>query len=372
MTIPVVEEFKRTRRAKSGEQAQSSTTSEAPAYELKRDGKDIRFQRGEKLGKGSFGVVYKAINHDSGELIAVKQVLTASLKDDQKAAIETEVKLMDGLNHKNVVRSLGSQNRAGYLLILMEYVAGRSLFELIKEFNRLNEAVVRNYMTQILEGLVYCHERKVVHRDIKAKNILVTADGTLKLADFGSAKLVDDILKDQGVSVGYNYTPLWLAPEVVFGKYTSKVDIWSVGCVMIEMASGKDPWSEETFENSFQALYYIAKSDKYPKFPSNLSPLALDFLKACFTRDPEARPSAAQLLKHDFIVKGAPPPSPSRVVPLTPLSPAGSTVGTFSTQKTDTSSVSTSPTQRSTAQSTSPTTTPTQPYPSSVQQTVVA
>jgi len=156
----------------------------------------------------------------------------------------------------------------------------------------------------------------------------------VKIADFGSAKIVDNILKNEGLSTSYHYTPLWLAPEVVSGKYNSKVDIWSLGCTMLEMGSGKDPWYEQKFENTFQALYFIANSGQYPKFPSHLSPLAIDFLKACFTRDPEKRPSAEELLKHEFIVKGAKPTTVPKTP--TPLSPTHSNgFSTNSTRKTD-------------------------------------
>jgi len=251
--------------------------------------------------------------------------------------IENEVSLMEGLDHPNIVGFLGSHRGPKHLFILMEYVAGKSVDDIVKEFGPQKESVLRNFVTQILKGLVYCHSKKVIHRDIKGKNILLSADCIVKIADFGSAKIVDNILKDEGLSTSYHYTPLWLAPEVVSGKYNSKVDIWSLGCTMLEMGSGKDPWYEQKFENTFQALYFIANSGQYPKFPSHLSPVAIDFLKACFTRDPEKRPSAEDLLKHEFIVKGAKPTTvPKSPTPLspTPLSPTHSN-GFSTTRKTD-------------------------------------
>jgi len=301
MTIPMREESVRKPRPRGTTEPRPD-----PVFEVKkRDGKDIKFQRGQKIGKGSFGTVFKAIDKETGGFMAVKQIPISHLQEDQKRMIQQEVKLMEELNHPNIVRFFGSQRYPSHQIILMEYVAGQTLHHLIQEFGYLKEDLVRAYTKQILEGLVYCHQKKVIHRDIKGKNILITSEGICKLADFGSAKLVQDILAAEKLSMTYNYTPLWLAPEVVTGSYNSKVDIWSVGCTILEMASGKDPWSEHTFENSWQALNYIATKAQYPMFPKHLSPLAVEFLKLCFTRDPNKRPSAEELLKHDWIVKGA-------------------------------------------------------------------
>jgi len=99
----------------------------------------------------------------------------------------------------------------------------------------------------------------------------------------------------------YNYTPLWTAPEVLTGDYSNNVDVWSLGCVIIEMASGKPPWSEQNFENPFRALYHIANSGAIPKLPDTLSELAIEFTKLCLTRDPDKRPSATELIKHKWL-----------------------------------------------------------------------
>lgn len=139
--------------------------------------------------------------------------------------------------------------------ILMEYVPGSSLDAILQKFGALDEQVMRTYTRQLLEALNYCHTNRVIHRDIKGKNILVDTHGTLKLADFGSAKQF--VEAKAAPSLNYNYTPLWTAPEVLIGDYTFKIDIWSLGCVIIEMATAKQPWDEENFENPFRALYHI-------------------------------------------------------------------------------------------------------------------
>jgi serine/threonine protein kinase len=139
--------------------------------------------------------------------------------------------------------------------ILMEYVPGSSLDAILQKFGALDEQVIRTYTRQLLEALNYCHGNRIIHRDIKGKNILVDTHGTLKLADFGSAKQF--VEAKAAPSLNYNYTPLWTAPEVLIGDYTYKIDIWSLGCVIIEMATAKQPWDEENFENPFRALYHI-------------------------------------------------------------------------------------------------------------------
>lgn len=165
----------------------------------------------------------------------------------------------------------------------------------------LIETVIRKYIKQLLLALEYCHSRNILHRDIKGKNILVSSKGEIKLCDFGSAKIVQDISEKDNPSAGFSYTPLWVAPEVMSGKYNYKVDIWSLGCVVIEMAQAKAPWSECNFESSFQALYHIGSTESYPIVPNHLTDEAKQFVKLCLTRDPKNRPSATQLLKHSFI-----------------------------------------------------------------------
>jgi len=213
---------------------------------------------------------------------------------------------MENLRHPNIVSLLGveslvSKNGTKKLNILMEFVPGKSLDTIVQQFKTLAEPVIRNYTKQLLDALAYCHANHVVHRDIKGKNILVDTQGNLKLADFGSAKRFDNMMNKDTPSLNYNYTPLWTAPEVLVGDYNAKVDVWSLGCVIIEMATGKPPWNEQKFENPYRCLYFIASEGRLPKFPDNLSKTGLDFLRQSLTRDPEKRPDAATLLKHEWL-----------------------------------------------------------------------
>jgi len=276
----------------------------------------IEWRRGGLIGVGAFGKVYEAMDVKTGTLIAVKQVTLedASSKDEKEATaaeLQNEIDLMRKLRHRNIVQLLGTERSGHTLSILMEYVPGKSLDSILSRYGSLQEDVICNYTKQILLALEYCHSKRVVHRDIKGKNILVDQTGCLKLADFGSAKAFHNELlpaassaqKQDGKapSSTYNYTPLWTAPEVLHGDYDTKVDVWSLGCVIIEMATAKPPWSEQNFENPFRALYHIGNSGAIPKLPDTLSETGLEFLHLCLQRDPEKRSSASELLKHRWL-----------------------------------------------------------------------
>jgi len=262
----------------------------------------IMWTKGGLLGVGAFGKVYEAINNKTGALIAVKQV---TLEDDPNSEtaleLQNEINLMRKLRHKHIVQLLGIERQASTLSILMEFVPGKSLDSLLQRFGPLAEDVTSGYTKQILLALEYCHSKRVVHRDIKGKNILVDTNSCLKLADFGSAKAFHNREGKGTPGRTYNYTPLWTAPEVLLGDYDTKVDIWSLGCVIIEMTTAKPPWSEQNFENPFRALYHIGNSGAIPKLPENLSESGLEFIRLCLQRDPEKRPSASELLKHRWV-----------------------------------------------------------------------
>lgn len=261
----------------------------------------IEWQKGSLIGTGSFGKVYMAMNKKTGELIAVKQVTFSSDEDDMVAGIMQEIDLMKRLNHPNIVLFLGCERTGKKLNILMEYVPGSSLDALLNKFGAFSEEVVCAYTKQLLEALNYCHKNRVTHRDIKGKNILVDTHGNLKLADFGSAKRFDNFLSKDAPSVSYSYTPLWTAPEVLMGNYNYKIDVWSLGCVIIEMATAEQPWGDKNFENPFRALYHIGNSDEIPKLPPTFQGDALDFLLKCLDRNPATRWDCEQLLQHPWI-----------------------------------------------------------------------
>lgn len=268
----------------------------------------IRWRKGELIGAGAYGRVYMGLNMDSGELLAVKEVLIAcnnSTKERAQAHIrelEEEVKLLRNLSHPNIVRYLGTAREEDALNILLEFVPGGSIASLLGKFGSFTEPVIRMYTRQLLLGLEYLHNNKIMHRDIKGANILVDNKGRIKLADFGASKQVLE-LATISEAKSMKGTPYWMAPEVIRQTgHNWQADIWSVGCTVIEMATGKPPWSQQFQEVA--ALFHIGTTKSPPPIPDHLSPNAKDFILKCLQRDPKNRPSATVLLQHPFAQSG--------------------------------------------------------------------
>eukprot|EP00960_Hanusia_phi_P044258 756543-Hanusia_phi.AAC.1 len=276
-----------------------------------------RWQRGNLIGSGSFGKVYLGMNLDSGEIFVVKQVMFMQ-KDKQDAEdvlqLEAEIALLGTLNHPNIVKYLGTErnNITNELSIFLEHMPGGSVAELVSRFGKLDESVIRKYTREVLEGLTYLHDKGIIHRDIKGQNILVDNRGVCKLADFGASRYLQSA--DSAANLSFKGTPVFMSPEVIMEqRYSKKSDIWSVGCTVLQMATGNPPFSE--FSNHIAALFHITASSEPPPIPAELSDSAKDFVSRCFTRDPKERPYARTLRRHPFInrrgVTNNVPPSPA-------------------------------------------------------------
>ncbi|XP_052188158.1 LOW QUALITY PROTEIN: mitogen-activated protein kinase kinase kinase NPK1-like [Diospyros lotus] len=271
----------------------------------KDDAPAIRWRRGELIGCGAFGRVYMGMNIDSGELLAVKQVSIAAnsaSKEKTQAHIrelEEEVKLLKNLSHPNIVRYLGTAREEESLNILLEFVPGGSISSLLGKFGSFPESVIRMYTKQLLLGLEYLHKNGIMHRDIKGANILVDNKGCIKLADFGASKKVVELATITGAK-SMKGTPYWMAPEVILQTgHSFSADVWSVGCTVIEMATGKPPWSQQYQEVA--ALFHIGTTKSHPPIPEHLSFEAKDFLLKCLQKEPDLRATAADLLQHPFV-----------------------------------------------------------------------
>jgi serine/threonine protein kinase len=245
------------------------------------------------------------LNLDSGELIAVKQVCIAQnnvTKDRAQAHIrelEEEVKLLQNLSHPNIVRYLGTAREEEALNIFLEFVPGGSISSLLGKFGSFTETVIRMYTRQLLLGLEYLHSNRIMHRDIKGANILVDNKGCIKLADFGASKKVVE-LATISEAKSMKGTPYWMAPEVIRQTgHNWQADMWSVGCTVIEMATGKPPWSQQFQEVA--ALFHIGTTKSHPPIPEHLSADGKDFLLKLLQREPRRRPSASEMLKHPFV-----------------------------------------------------------------------
>ncbi|XP_021714250.1 mitogen-activated protein kinase kinase kinase 5-like [Chenopodium quinoa] len=260
--------------------------------------------KGKLIGRGTFGSVYAATNRETGALCAMKEV--DLIPDDQRSAecmrqLEQEIEVLSHLKHPNIVQYYGSEIVDDKFYIYLEYVYPGSINKYIREHcGAITEAVVRNFTRHIVSGLAYLHSRKTIHRDIKGANLLVDSSGVVKLADFGMAKP----LSEQSAILSLKGSPYWMAPELMQSVIQNEnssdlafaVDIWSLGCTIIEMLTGKPPWSE--FEGA-AAMFKVLKES--PPIPETLSPEGKDFLHCCFQRDPADRPPAIKLLDHLFL-----------------------------------------------------------------------
>ncbi|GAX73992.1 hypothetical protein CEUSTIGMA_g1442.t1 [Chlamydomonas eustigma] len=258
-----------------------------------------RYMIGEELGRGAYGQVFKGIDSTTGSTVAIKQISLNGTSQDNLQSVMGEIELLKTLNHKNIVKYQGSFKTRTHLYIILEFMENGSLSSIIKQCGVLNEELAAVYIAQVLQGLSYLHEQGVVHRDIKGANILTTKEGIVKLADFGvAAKLGELEERRDEIQQHVVGTPYWMAPEVIeMTQVTSASDIWSVGCLIVEVLNGSPPYFEL---QPMSALFRIVQDD-HPPLPDKISPLMEDFLLLCFQKDPSLRPSASDLLQHQWI-----------------------------------------------------------------------
>ncbi|XP_042514074.1 mitogen-activated protein kinase kinase kinase 18-like [Macadamia integrifolia] len=260
--------------------------------------------RSNCIGKGSFGTVSLASSVSDGRVFAVKSVNPSSSLTAHLESLENEIQILSSLSSPYVVQYLGDDltHESGdisYRNLHMEYLQGGTAADVASRFGgKGDERVVRSYAWCIVSGLRYVHAKGFVHCDVKGKNVLLgsgSTAGVAKLADFGSAKR----FSGEGKTVFPRGSPLWMAPEVVRGESQGpESDIWSLGCTVIEMVTGKPAWEDRGADT----LCRIAFSDSVPEFPDELSDLGRDFIDKCFRREPSERWTCEQLLHHPFVL----------------------------------------------------------------------
>jgi len=265
-----------------------------------------KWSLGSKIGVGSFGVVHVGLNMHSGHLMAIK-IIEFSPKIMKE--IKMEVELLKSLKHDNIVRYLGAESSSKKLHIFQEWVPGGSVTTLLQKFGPFSTAVMRSYLSQILTGLAYLHANRILHRDIKGGNILVSDNGIVKLADFGAAKRLEHEQSDMMQNLTMKGTPYFMAPEVFLQKYNCKADVWSVGCVAFQMATGQPPWRKEGLGNPISLYSHLQNTEGIPmlewpvdgpvKEPESKNQFEI-MLKRCFDRAALKRPTAQGLLAHSF------------------------------------------------------------------------
>ncbi|EFP77146.2 STE protein kinase [Puccinia graminis f. sp. tritici CRL 75-36-700-3] len=297
----------------------------------------IRWQQGRYVGGGTFGSVYLAVNLDTGDVMAVKEIRLQDITTAPKLVnqIRDEMNIMSLLRHPNIVEYFGIEVHRDKVYIFQEFCEGGTLAALLENGKVEEELICQMYAHQLLEGLNYLHSNNVVHRDIKPDNILLDKEGKLKYVDFGAAKILakesrtlaskrskrpsswmakggggggahgDHNASITGVQMNsLTGTPMYMSPEVIKGEEFGRpgaMDIWSLGCVVLECVTGKRPWSN--LDNEWAIMFHIGIATKHPPLPDpqELSELGIDFIRKSLTLDPVTRPTTMDLLNHPWM-----------------------------------------------------------------------
>lgn len=292
----------------------------------------MRWQKRNFVGGGTFGTVFSAVNLDNGEILAVKEIKIQDANAMKKffPSIKEEMSVLEMLSHPNVVQYYGVEVHRDKVNIFMEYCEGGSIASLLEHGRIEDEMVTQVYTLELLEGLAYLHQSGVVHRDIKPENILLDYNGIIKYVDFGAAKKIakngtdtrgftSSVASDSSASSADNPndkeglalqdmmgTPMYMAPESITGSPNKgrlgADDIWSLGCVILEMITGRRPWAK--LDNEWAIMYHVAAGHT-PQLPNNdeVSPAGKKFLRRCLQEDPTKRASAVELLMDPWIVQ---------------------------------------------------------------------
>lgn len=261
------------------------------------------YKNPRKIGEGAAGEVFVATNAKTGELVAIKKMpITA----ENIKLLCTEIEIMKDSTHPNIVGYIESfivdDNQ---LWVVMEYMDGGCLTDILEQFEtvKLNEEQIAFICLETLKALQYIHARHRIHRDVKSDNVLLNTKGEVKIADFGYAAQLTQQQQKRNTVVG---TPYWMAPELIRGHdYGTRVDIWSLGIMLMELAEGEPPYMEY---QPLRALFLITTKGIPPlKDLDKWSPQFRDFYNQCLEKEVEKRPEATELLSHAFLAKATPP-----------------------------------------------------------------
>ncbi|XP_069116666.1 cyclin-dependent kinase-like 1 isoform X26 [Argopecten irradians] len=287
-----------------------------------------KYEKLTRIGEGSYGVVFKCRNKETGVIVAIKRFVESEDDPLIKKIAMREIRMLKQLKHPNLVNLIEVFRRKKRLHLVFEYVDHTVLHELDRYPRGVNEDLVKKIVSQTLEAVNYCHSRNCIHRDVKPENILLSTERQVKLCDFGFARVLTGPLDEY---TDYVATRWYRAPELLVGdpKYGPPVDVWAIGCVFAELLSGQALWpgksdldqiflikktlgdliptQKSAFSSNifFQGLEipnvepenYEPLENKFPRISSN----ALDFMKNCLKMDPAERMTCEELLQHKYL-----------------------------------------------------------------------
>jgi len=259
---------------------------------------------GGLIGRGTFGDVHRGMDLRTGIQYAIKRS-RGNVDEQQARALRSEIQVMQELRHPNIVRYFGIlfHEADESLDIFLELVPGGSLADLIRDHGSLGFSLVRKFAFHMLQGISYLHREKVIHRDIKGANVLVSLDGTCKLADFGCSKMLsmmDTAERNRTLQRLCGSIP-WMAPEIIKETgYGLSADIWSFGATVLEISSGQRPWPN--MKEQVSGMFQIANTLTGPPIHGKITSMLREFITLCFRINPNERPSAAQLLEEEIFM----------------------------------------------------------------------
>ncbi|KAL0478977.1 hypothetical protein AKO1_007845 [Acrasis kona] len=255
------------------------------------------YQKIKVVGKGTFGQAVLVKNKTDGKQYIMKQINITSMSDREKQEAMNEVNVLSGLKHPNIVQYITSFTAEGRLNIVMEYAECGDIYEKIKlqKGALFPEEQILDWFIQIALAVKYTHDKRILHRDLKTQNIFISKNNTIKLGDFGIARVLKNTMECAKTLVG---TPYYLSPELCQEKpYNNKSDIWSLGCVLYEMVTHK-----HAFEGaSMKALVGKILKGSYPPISSRYSSDLRDIIAKMLEKDPRTRPSITSVLKAPFL-----------------------------------------------------------------------
>ncbi|CAB4394470.1 unnamed protein product [Rhizophagus irregularis] len=282
-----------------------------------------KYQKIEKLGEGTYGIVYKAQNRDSNEVVALKRIRLDNEEEGVPCTAIREISLLKELKHPNIVRLYDVLHTEKKLTLVFEYLDSDLKKFLDTYGGDLDKDTIKQLMYQLLKGIAFCHEHRVLHRDLKPQNLLINKRGELKLADFGLARAFGIPVR----SYSHEVVTLWYrAPDVLMGsrQYSTSIDVWSAGCIFAEMASGRPLFpgssikdqllrifkvlgtpTEETWPRVSQLPEYKSDFAIYNRIPlesllPKLDSSGIDLLSQLIEYQPEKRLSAEDALQHPY------------------------------------------------------------------------